>query len=92
MIDRVTAPARYRVRFTGQAEKDIAKLTEKLRAKLKDIVRNRLAIAPHSGKPLTGPLKGYWSMRLSYQDRIVYRIKQDELIVMVLRARTHYGD
>jgi addiction module RelE/StbE family toxin len=92
MIDRVTAPARYRVRFTGQAEKDIAKLTEKLRAKLKDIVRNRLAIAPHSGKPLTGPLKGYWSMRLSYQDRIVYRIKQDELIVMVLRARTHHGD
>jgi len=92
MIDRLTAPARYRVRFTGQAEKDIAKLTEKLRAKLKDIVRNRLAIAPHSGKPLTGPLKGYWSMRLSYQDRIVYRIKQDELIVMVLRARTHHGD
>jgi mRNA-degrading endonuclease RelE of RelBE toxin-antitoxin system len=92
MIDRVTAPARYRVRFTGPAEKDIAKLTEKLRAKLKDIVRNRLAIAPHSGKPLTGPLKGYWSMRLSYQDRIVYRIKQDELIVMVLRARTHHGD
>ncbi len=92
MIDRVTAPARYRVRFTGQAEKDIAKLTEKLRAKLKDIVRNRLAIAPHSGKPLTGPLKGYWSMRLSYQDRIVYRIEQDELIVMVLRARTHHGD
>jgi addiction module RelE/StbE family toxin len=92
MIDRVTAPARYRVRFTRQAEKDIAKLTEKLRAKLKDIVRNRLAIAPHSGKPLTGPLKGYWSMRLSYQDRIVCRIEQDELIVMVLRARTHYGD
>lgn len=31
-------------------------------------------------------------MRLSYQDRIVYSIEEDELVVMVLRARTHYGD
>jgi Txe/YoeB family toxin of toxin-antitoxin system len=84
--------ATYRVRFTRQAEKDTAKLTVKLRAKLKDIVRNRLAVDPYSGKPLTGPLKGYWSMRLSYQDRIVYSIEEDELVVMVLRARTHYGD
>ncbi len=88
----MTEPACYRVRFTRQAEKDIAKLTDKLRAKLKDIVCNRLAVDPHSGKPLTGPLKGYWSMRLSYQDRIVYSIQQDELVVMVVRARTHYGD
>ena len=85
-------PPTYRVRFTRQAEKDIAKLTDKLRAKLKDIIRNRLAVAPYSGKPLTGPLKGYWSMRLTYQDRIVYRIQDDELLVIVLRARTHYGD
>jgi Txe/YoeB family toxin of toxin-antitoxin system len=82
----------YRVRFTRQAEKDIAKLTDKLRAKLKDIVRNRLAVDPYSGKPLTGPLKGHWSMRLSYQDRIVYSIQEDDLVVIVVRARTHYGD
>jgi hypothetical protein len=31
-------------------------------------------------------------MRLSYQDRIVYRIEQVELVVMVLRARTRYRD
>lgn len=49
--------ATYRVRFTRQAAKDTAKLTVKLRAKLKDIVRNRLAVDPYSGKPLTGPLK-----------------------------------
>jgi mRNA-degrading endonuclease RelE of RelBE toxin-antitoxin system len=48
----------YRVRFTRQAEKDISKLSPKLRAKLKDIVRNRLALEPYSGKPLVGPLKG----------------------------------
>jgi len=82
----------YRVRFTRQAEKDIEKLTAKLRTKLKDIVRNRLAVDPYSGKPLVGPLKGYYSVRLSYQDRIVYAIHDDELVVMVLRARTHYGE
>ena len=81
-----------RLRFTRQAEKDIEKLTPKLRDKLKDILRNRLAVDPYSGKPLTGPLKGYYSVRLSYQDRIVYSIHDDELIVMVLRARAHYGD
>ena len=82
----------YRVRFTRQAEKDIAKLSPKLRTKLKDIVRNRLALQPYSGKPLVGPLKGYYSVRLSYQDRIVYSIYNDEFTVIVIRARTHYGD
>ncbi len=79
-------------RFTRQAEKDIEKLTPKLHNKLKDIVRKRLAVDPYSGKPLVGPLKGYYSACLSYQDRIVYSIHDDALIVMVLRARTHYGD
>ena len=88
----MSAPARYRVRFTRLAEKDIAKLNAKLRAKLIDIVRYRLAVDPHAGKPLVGPLKGYYSVRLSYQDRIVYSIQDDELVVTVVRARTHYGD
>jgi len=82
----------YRVRFTRQAEKDIEKLTPKLRDKLKDIVRKRLAVDPYSGKALVGPLKGCYSVRLSYQDRIVYSIHDDELIVIVLRAPSHYGN
>jgi mRNA-degrading endonuclease RelE of RelBE toxin-antitoxin system len=88
----MSTPARYRVRFTRQAEKDITKLSAKLRAKLMDIARYRLAVDPHSGKPLAGPLKGYYSVRLSFQDRIVYSIQDDELVVIVVRARTHYGD
>ena len=80
------------MRFTRQAEKDISKLSPKLRAKLKDILRNRLALEPYSGKPLVGPLKGYYSVRLSYHDRVVYSIHDDELTVIVIRARTHYGD
>jgi Txe/YoeB family toxin of toxin-antitoxin system len=82
----------YRIRFTRQAEKDVRKLTPKVRDKLKDILRNRLAVDPYSGKQLVGPLQGCWSVRLNYQDRIVYTIQDDELVVMVLRARSHYGD
>ena len=44
------------------------------------------------GKSLLGDLKGYYSVRLSYKDRIVYSIHEDELVVVVVRAMTHYGD
>lgn len=82
----------YRIRFTHQAAKDIQKLTPKLQSKLKNILRNRLAVDPYSGKALVGELKGYYSIRLSYKDRIVYSINDDDLIVLVVRAKTHYGD
>ena len=82
----------YEIRFSQQAEKDIRRLTPKLKQKLMDILRNRIAIDPYSGKALVGDLKGYYSVRLSYQDRIVYSIEDNELVVYVLRAKTHYGD
>jgi len=83
---------KYKIRFTKQAEKDVSKLSPRLRQKLKDILRNSIAVDPYGGKPLTGELKGLYSMRLSFKDRIVYTIQDDELIVLLLRARTHYGD
>ena len=82
----------YRIRFTQLAKKDVQKLSPKLQQKLKEILRNRIAVDPYGGKRLTGELKGFYSMRLSYQDRIVYSIQDEELIVVLLRARTHYGD
>lgn len=57
-----------------------------------DILRNQIAVDPYSGKALVGDLKGYYSVRLSYQGRIVYSIEDDRLIVYVVRAKTHYGD
>ena len=80
----------YRVLFSQRALKDVNKLTPKLRAKLKDIVQNRLAAVPYEGKHLVGDLKGYLSIRLTYQDRIVYRIDEAEKQVYIVRARTHY--
>jgi Txe/YoeB family toxin of toxin-antitoxin system len=82
----------YTIRFTRQAAKDIKKLSPKLQNKLKEILRHRIAEDPYSGKALVGDLKGYYSVRLSLQDRIVYSIEDTELVVMVVRARTHYGE
>lgn len=82
----------YRIRLTKRAAKDVERLSPKLRDKLKGIFRNRLAEDPYSGKPLVGDLKGYFSVRLSLKDRIVYSIHDDELLVLVIRAKTHYGD
>jgi mRNA-degrading endonuclease RelE of RelBE toxin-antitoxin system len=86
MIDQV----RYRVLFSKRALKDIEKLTPKLRNKLKDIVRNRLATEPHGGKHLVGNLQGYLSIRLTHRDRIVYRINENEKTVYIARTRSHY--
>ena len=82
----------YRIRFTRQAARDLKKLSPKLQAKLRDILRNRLAADPYSGKALVGDLKGFYSVRLSHQDRVVYSIHDDELMILVVRAKTHYGD
>lgn len=82
----------YQIVLTKQAQKDIAKLSPKLQNKLKDILRNKIALFPQTGKPLIGDLKGYYSVRLSFQDRIVYRIEDGRCIVVVVRAKTHYGE
>ena len=83
---------KYAIRFSRQAEKDVRKLTPKLREKLKDILRNKIAVDPYAGKSLSGDLKGCYSVLLTYQDRIVYSIEEEQVTVYVLRARTHYGD
>ena len=81
----------YRVLFAQRAAKDVKTLTPKLKAKLTDIIWNHIAVDPKSGKRLVGDLAGYWSVRLTIKDRIVYRIDEQQHTVYVLRARTHYS-
>lgn len=82
----------YQVRFTKEAKKDIAKLTPKLKQKLEEIIRDKIIINPYGGKKLVGDLTGFFSIRLSYQDRIIYTIDQDQQIIYIHRAKTHYGE
>ena len=82
----------YEVRFTKEAKKDIAKLTPKLKQKLKTIIQDTISINPYAGKKLLGDLAGFYSLRLSYHDRIVYTIDEEQKLIYIHRAKTHYGE
>lgn len=82
----------YDIRFTKEALKDTKKLTPRLKAKLKEILERQVCEDPHSGKKLIGQLQGFYSLRLSFQDRIVYSIDEEKQIVYIHRTRTHYGE
>ena len=82
----------YEIRFTKEAIKDINKLSPKLKKKLKEIAISQIAEEPDSGKKLIGDLTGFFSMRLSYKDRIVYSINEEDNIVIIHRAKTYYGE
>jgi mRNA-degrading endonuclease RelE of RelBE toxin-antitoxin system len=82
----------YKVRFTKEAKKDVDKLTPKLKKKLKSIIQDTLSISPYSGKKLVGDLTGFYSIRLSYQDRTLYTINDEQKLVYIHRAKIHYGE
>jgi len=82
----------YAIRFTKEAVKDIQKLSPRLTSKLKDILNNQISLEPYSGKRLVGQLKGFYSVRLNYQDRIVYSVDEENRTIYIHRAKTHYGD
>ena len=82
----------YQVRITRRAEKDIKKLSPKLKDKLYDILKEVLSKDPFQGKKLIGDLQGSYSYRLTYQARIVYSMDVKAKIVYIERSATHYGD
>jgi mRNA-degrading endonuclease RelE of RelBE toxin-antitoxin system len=82
----------FEVRFTKEARKDIKRLSPRLKDKLKEIITHQIAVDPGGGKKLVGDLQGFYSVRLTYQDRIVYSVDRKKRIVFVHRARTHYDE
>ena len=82
----------YTLILTKKATKDVAKLTPQLRSKLKDILLNKIAKDPYNGKKLVGDLSGFYSVRLNFQDRLIYSIDEEAKTVCIHRTRTHYGE
>ena len=37
-------------------------------------------------------LAGYWSRRINKKDRIIYRVLEERVIVLIVSAIGHYGD
>ena len=55
-----------------------------------------LSFTPYEGtgnpEPLKYHLSGYWSRRINRKDRIIYRVFEDRVVVLVVSAIGHYGD
>lgn len=82
----------YEVRFTKEAKKDVVKLTPKLKQKLKKVIQDTISTNPYAGKKLVGDLSDFLSIRLSYKDRIIYTIDNEQKLIYIHRAKTHYGE
>lgn len=73
----------YDIILTNSAEKFLKRVERqdqiRIRDKLKELKEN-----PHRGIPLTGNLSGLWKLRVGNY-RVTYQIKNQELIVLIIR-------
>ncbi len=90
------APTSLRPHFSRQARRQLALLAKRRPELLNRVVEviGHLVQEPFTGlhKPeaLRGDLSGFWSVRLSHKDRLIYRVEGDRL--MVLSIEGHYAD
>ncbi|MCK9270943.1 MAG: Txe/YoeB family addiction module toxin [Bacteroidales bacterium] len=87
----------YKIEILPQADKDIRSYQKagNMAAirKIMDIIKE-LSLHPTTGigKPeeLKYELKGYWSRRIDKKNRLVYRIEEEKITVVVVSAYGHY--
>lgn len=86
--EETIGPLNRRIFITPSAIRMIKALPDqRLRNKMADVI-NRLAIEPDKqGKPLTGELSGFRSIRaVGQRYRIIYKIRREEIVVVVIAA------
>jgi len=73
---------KYSIKYTKEAKKKIEKLDKSIRLVIKKTIES-LSSNPYKGKPLSYELAGLYSLRTS-DYRIIYRIKEKQLIIIVV--------
>ena len=88
----------YKISYTPDAVKDLIQLQRnepKAYLKAKAFIEE-LRQHPKTGtghpEPLKGQPEGRWSRRISKKHRLIYRIFESEVLVLVLSALGHYDD
>ena len=67
-------------------EEDFTRLDSQARVRITKAIRSKLTTHPNEfGKPLSGPLQGYWRLRVG-DYRVIYRIEQNRLVVLVIKV------
>ncbi len=73
---------KYSIKYTKEAKKKIEKLDKSIRLIIKKSIES-LSSNPYKGKPLSHDIAGLYSLRTS-DYRIIYRIKEKQLIIIVI--------
>ena len=73
---------RYTIQYTKEAKKNIEKLDQSIKQVIKKAMES-LSLNPYRGKPLAYELSGLYSFRTS-DYRIIYRIKEKEILIIVI--------
>jgi len=88
----------YDVEFTQEAINGLQKLrrNEPSAYRKAQKLMNEIAIHPTTGTghphQLSGDRAGQWSCSITKKHRLVYQIKETEVLVLVLTAYGHYDD
>lgn len=86
----------YKLILSLQADKDLALLYKSEPKAYKKTIRllEQITNTPYEGigKPeaLKGNLSGLWSRRITDKHRLVYAVREAEVVVLVLRSYGHY--
>ena len=86
----------YTVKFNSEAEKDLVLLQKKAPQALLKLAKllDELKLHPRSGTGQCERLKHYkeetWSRRITQEHRLVYRIYEDIVEVLVISVFGHY--
>jgi len=89
---------RYEIRYTLEANIDLAKLQRSEPKAFKKALRfiEELSEHPKTGtghpEPLKGVPYGRWSREITKKHRMVYRIYEKEVVVLILTSYGHYDD
>jgi mRNA-degrading endonuclease RelE of RelBE toxin-antitoxin system len=76
---------RYEIEFAASARRDLESMSARVVPAIIEFVYGDLARSPRRvGKPLRRELEGKWSARRGTY-RIIYEIKDDRLLVLVIR-------
>jgi toxin YoeB len=88
----------YKIIFLPEAEEDmkVLKKNEPLCYKKLYSLLHELELHPTTGtghpKPMGGDRAGQWSRRISQKHRLVYKIQEEVVTVLILTAYGHYED
>lgn len=88
----------YTIRFEERVEKTISKWKKSNPILLKKLVKLLHAIAddPRAGighpEPMIGGENMLYSRRISAHDRIIYKIFDEEIVVIIIQLEGHYDD